>query len=816
MLYLPQINHIYNMDKKIPYIDHIDFLRAIAVIVVILFHLDVSFFSGGFLGVDVFFVISGFLITRNLKTEFENTNKIDFKKFYIRRIRRLIPSLLLMLVFTFILGFLFFPPSLFSKLVKSMFFSSFAISNFYFLSETSYFDTASSLKPLLHTWSLAIEEQFYLIYPLTLLIIIKILRKRTSILITLFMLLALSFALNFFTSKGFISETFISYFISENNFAENVSSIQFFLIPFRIFEFLIGAILVFLPTKNKISNENVRTALNVLGLLLIIGSSILFNSETKFVSTLNIIPCLGAALFILNAPKDIINSVYRISIFKTLGKISYTLYLFHWPIIVFYKFIQGSDTNFFEKTLLAIITYFISYLIYKFYENPLRNNNLESRILSNSGMIGAILFLLIIISNIKTNVQMNDGWLWRVDKKNIENLAVFDNPVVFWQQNWGAQGYKPDSYIGHRKKGTSPDMIWFGDSHAGHYSFGLDSIMVKKHKKNIYMGFGLSSLHLPDIVHKLKDNSKTKKYFDEMLEFINTNPEVPLVISHFWNAQMANVKIDNDNLTLDSVGYKKVCQKIVKLSKLISDRDLIVIGENPYKADHDLSYIDNLLIPKYFSKVNAQSTFEPVKFTFEMNDYFETFFDDYKNIHFINPSNVFCTGNDCLEQESGKIYFSDKDHLTKTGALKVIQSIEKELLKFTVDAEYLKPNQVLKHTSSKLDFNGWYNPEKLHRWSKGDSSEITFKIRNKKEFKGEVMLNIGIIDQQEIKVFINDSIIGSKNLSKNWNSTLSLSFDPSLLNETDNILKLEYSNAKSPSIKEKRILALALKTLKIR
>src|SRR5690606_27150077 len=156
------------MELKLEYLDHIDFLRAIAVALVILFHLDIAVFKGGFLGVDVFFVIRGFLITRNLNHEFKNTGKVDFRKFYIRRIRRLIPSLLLTVFLSFILSFLFFPPSLFTGFIKSMFFSSIALSNFHFLSETSYFDVSANLKPLLHTWSLGIEEQFYLLYPISL------------------------------------------------------------------------------------------------------------------------------------------------------------------------------------------------------------------------------------------------------------------------------------------------------------------------------------------------------------------------------------------------------------------------------------------------------------------------------------------------------------------------------------------------------------------------------------------------------------------------------------------------------------------------
>ena len=246
-----------------------------------------------------------------------------------------------------------------------------------------------------------------------------------------------------------------------------------------------------------------------------------------------------------------------------------------------------------------------------------------------------------------------------------------------------------------------------------------------------------------------------------------------------------------DNFSVDTIGYRKVCEKIVAFSKSISSRDIIIIGENPYKSNHDLSYIDNLLIPKYFSNSTASSIFKPVEATFEINSYFDSFFANYTNISFINPANIFCEGEECLEQEKGKIYFSDKDHLSKMGSVKAIKAIEKKLLKYIVATEYIKPNQVVNHKSSKLNFVGWYNPEKLHRWSQGNSAEIKFKIGNKKEFKGEIEFNMGVYKNQEVKFLLNDSIIGEENL-KGFKKILKISFNPSILNNTDNSLKFEF------------------------
>jgi len=817
------------MELKLEYLDHIDFLRAIAVALVILFHLDIAVFKGGFLGVDVFFVISGFLITRNLNHEFKNTGKVDFRKFYIRRIRRLIPSLLLTVFLSFILSFLFFPPSLFTGFIKSMFFSSIALSNFHFLSETSYFDVSANLKPLLHTWSLGIEEQFYLLYPISLFLLLKVFSKNTYRLVIISSLIVLGLLLNFIVSKGHISEAFISYFISEDNLAESTSSIQFFLLPFRIYEFLLGAILIFIP-KNKTIKQSVASTLNIIGLVLIIFSSVFFDSQTQYMSTLNLIPCFGAVLFIRYFPGKSIFSFYNASAFKTTGRISYTLYLFHWPIIVFYKYLYGNETNIIENISLVFLTFIISLVVYQYYEDPLRNNNLKTRIISNHGMISFILFSIIIISNIKLDVLNNKGWLWRVDVKTLESIKEFENPVEYNKKNWGAVGYNDFGFIGKNGKNTTPDMIWIGDSHAGHYSYGLDSILVKKNNKSVFMSYAISTLHLPDIIHKTIDSTVTKNHLNELLQLINSNPKIPLVISHFWIGEMSMTKIKNpdtglfENFKMDSLGYNQLCQKIVKLTKLVGDRDVIIIGENPFKGKNDLSYVDNLLVPKYFRKVRSSSVFKPSDHLFQINSYFTKYFEKYKNIHFINPSDIFCADKKCLEQEMGKIYFSDKDHLSKTGSLKVIEVIEQELLnkmvlidktvKHSIDIlDYIGPSEIIDHKSSKLIFKNWYNPEREHRWSSGNTSEIELKLNNPKQFKGLIKLNVGIWDQQIIKMFINDFLIESKKLS-GWQNTLIYSFDPKILKEK-NTIRFEFSHAKSPGERDKRVLALAFRTIQI-
>ncbi|MGB3149323.1 MAG: acyltransferase family protein [Maribacter sp.] len=818
------------MLKSLKYIHHIDFLRAIAVILVILFHLDIQFFKGGFIGVDVFFVISGFLISRNIKHELQTSGSFDFKNFYIGRVRRLLPTLFLVIFLTFIFGFLLFPPSLFSGFVKSMFFSSFATSNFYFLSETSYFDVTASLKPLLHTWSLGIEEQFYLIYPMAFILLLRVFRKNWAMSTVLILFIIGGLFLNISVSRGFLNEILIASFISGKQFSENISSIQFFLLPFRAFEFLLGALIIFLPSfGNKL--PVLKTVLNLLGLLLIFLSAILFGKGTFYMSTLNIIPCIGASLFIANAPNLKLAQIYQLALFKMLGKISYTLYLFHWPIIVYYNFLNGDRINVLENMVLLVVMVIISYLVYFTYENPLRMRNSKSQVISNNGLIGVLLLCLIIISNIKVDVANNNGWLWRVGKKTLNNLKALENPVEYNTKNWGAAGYR-DYGLLNAGSSPRPDMIWLGDSHAGHYSYGLDSVMSKKNKKSIFMSYGISTLHLPEIYHKKIDSNLTNSHLNKVLDLIKINPQALIVLSHFWNAEMSMAKVKNEetntveDLTLDALGYRKVANKILEFSQMIGDRQILVVGESPFKNKNDLSYIDNLLIPKYISGLSPPSSFEPSGLVFDINLFFKSFFADHENIQFIDPTQPLCSDGRCLEQENGNIYFSDKDHLSKSGSLKVVESFESTFLKTineakennTVKGEFstslVEIGEALGHTSDKIVFEGWYNAEPQHRWSSGQTATVIFHIDTAKPIKGEFRFDAGIWENQHVSFYLNDVEIDQKDLT-GWNKTFSVFFDPKVLNKEENKLKLVFSNAQMPNQNDERIIAFAFRSMRI-
>ncbi|CAL4868695.1 hypothetical protein MMA231_02984 [Asticcacaulis sp. MM231] len=292
-------------------------LRGIAVLAVVLFHVSPAALPGGFAGVDIFFVISGYLITQILLRDME-AGGFRLRDFYQRRIRRLFPALYAVLAFTLIAGLLILPPKLLSELVYSQFFTTLFLSNFAFAHLADYFDSASSLKPLLHTWSLGVEEQFYLIFPLALLALHRLARRFLWPVLGALALLSLTLAQ--ITTKP---------------------EAAFYLPTTRAFEILIGALCVWAKARLRLSDA-LRRWLSLLGLALMIASLILLNDRLPFPGLWALPPCLGAALLLLTHD-GWCNTLIAAPPLTFTGDISYSLYLWHWPLLVYARLMFGDS-----------------------------------------------------------------------------------------------------------------------------------------------------------------------------------------------------------------------------------------------------------------------------------------------------------------------------------------------------------------------------------------------------------------------------------------------------------------------------------------
>lgn len=338
----------------------IDGLRAVALAPVVLFHAGVSFVSGGFVGVDIFFVISGFLIGSIIIRDVDN-GAFSIIAFYERRFRRIIPALIVVACFSAIVGYLTMLPEQFTNLGKAIAATSVFVSNIFFWRESGYFAPAAEWMPLLHTWSLAVEEQFYILFPLIVLALAGRGRKTLAALIGAAFLL--SFVLSVYTSYKY-------------------PSAAFFLIPARAWELLLGVLIALPRAGIPIPQRWFREILSSVGLLLILGAVFTIDTQTVFPGFAAIAPCLGAAFIIVagQSGPSLTTSLLETAPFVGLGLISYSLYLWHWPILVFLRLrLVSIGLPPWLSAIAVVAAIAISAFSWRFIERPFRTKGVFSR-----------------------------------------------------------------------------------------------------------------------------------------------------------------------------------------------------------------------------------------------------------------------------------------------------------------------------------------------------------------------------------------------------------------------------------------------------
>jgi peptidoglycan/LPS O-acetylase OafA/YrhL len=340
------------------YHPHIDGLRAVAVLSVILFHLGFEQFSGGFVGVDVFFVISGFLITRIIVNEVSQTGSFAFANFYIRRARRLLPAMLATLVVTTAVVVPLYSSSQLESYAYELIAGLVSLANLLFWNVSGYFDTAAESKTLLHMWSLSVEEQFYLIWPLVVLIaVIRFTGLWRAVFFTLIFTVSLVAAVA-------LTHIDLVWF-------QNQSEALFFLTPFRVYEFMIGAAGVWLVERVEIQRAH-QELLSLLGLVAVLISVLGFDSRTPFPYVYALLPCIGTLLLILSGRSRLSRYLLANPAAVFIGLISYTLYLVHWPVIVVLRHLHLDGVINKSVWLAIALTTIISLIIYYAVERPLR------------------------------------------------------------------------------------------------------------------------------------------------------------------------------------------------------------------------------------------------------------------------------------------------------------------------------------------------------------------------------------------------------------------------------------------------------------
>ena len=389
----------------------IDGLRAIAVLSVFFYHLGIPGFGGGYVGVDVFFVISGFLITRLLITEYDTTGSIDYRAFYLRRLRRIVPALSAVLFLTSIAAVLLLSPTQALAYGQSLMATVLSVSNIWFAGQSGYFDGDATRKPLVHTWSLGVEEQFYLIWPLC---VAALARTKQWRHVSIALLI--------------IGATLLcGYWLTFDPTA------AFYFMPFRIGEFAIGALVVVLPpVANRL--RWLAPALYGSGVLVIVATVTSYTDTTVFPGVNALIPCLATGLCIWSAPNA--GSVTRLisnRLMVQIGLLSYVLYLVHWPVIVFAPYLRAFRTaTVWDTGGIIVVTFVVSTLLHWLVERPWRNPTVPLRRFTT--VIGTSSFLLFVLGYA---LWAGAGWEWRswVVRGNLTTSAISAGKNARFQVN---------------------------------------------------------------------------------------------------------------------------------------------------------------------------------------------------------------------------------------------------------------------------------------------------------------------------------------------------------------------------------------------
>lgn len=434
-----------------------DGLRTLAVVPVILFHVGFDVFGGGFVGVDIFFVISGYLITSIIYREVEE-QRFSIVQFYERRIRRIFPALFTVFLVSLIIGWFMLLPSSYEGLGASTFWATLLLSNVLFWSESGYFDADAESKPLLHTWSLSVEEQFYVVFPFALMLMYRVAGRKGV--------------------AWFVAVSICASFCWAVLSVKNSPNAAFFLDPSRAWELGVGSLLA-LGVLPEIKVRRVAESAAVFGLLLIAASIFLYDGATPFPGLAALLPCMGVAL-VIHATSHCRTQTAKILAHRALvfvGLVSYSLYLWHWPVIVFFRSYFQTAPNLLEKSLLVGASVCLAMVSWKYIERPFRQ---RAAVFGRTGLFAAAVVSMSVFAGAGVAIGLTDGAPHRLPADVLLLGAGANNGT----QRQECYGIGPDTVANGglcrvADETAAVTFIVWGDSHAYALMPGIEAFAAK-------------------------------------------------------------------------------------------------------------------------------------------------------------------------------------------------------------------------------------------------------------------------------------------------------------------------------------------------
>lgn len=668
----------------------IDGLRALAIIPVVAYHAFPGLAPGGFVGVDIFFVVSGFLISGIIFASLEDET-FSFADFYARRIRRIFPALLIVIATCFAFGWYSLLPNEFKQLGKHIAASAGFLQNIFLWKESGYFDTASELKPLLHLWSLAIEEQYYLVFPL---MTWFIWRRKINLFATICLIALVSFAMNIHEAR--------------------IDSIDAFYLPHaRFWELLVGSILAYRNLRGKptgsgpfarlsatasgaigidLDNDRVKSAVSGIGCVSILAGIFLLNRNDLYPGWRALLPVAGAALVIWSGPGAWINANIlsaRPTVF--IGKISYPLYLWHWPLLAFARIVHPSSQTADFLVPLVSASFLLAWLTYILVERPIRFGMPAWR----KPVVVVLCVLMIGAMYFGKEAYRHEGYAGRTRDWKSTNLQL--SAEARKKDEWtisdeACRNQHAEFSFCLLSRASSPSIAIIGDSHANQLFPGLADAAAKYERASIInAGFG-SALPVANVVQVANASDQTigqrLRATNGAVAMVEATPSIHWVIlaarwstsfpqgnlgspSHEKTLRLSDRPDLSDPHEIMRIGLENTLARLLDKHK-----DIILVLDN---AELGFDPETCLYVPPLrFWKMRPNCAVSRKEFDDKNREYRELFAEvlrKFPSVRVFDIASLFCDDSLCWAEQDGKLLYRDGDHLSLFGSEVVAQAL---------------------------------------------------------------------------------------------------------------------------------------------
>ncbi len=637
----------------IKYRADIDGLRAIAVIPIVLYHAGYDWISGGFIGVDIFFVISGYLISSIILDEISR-ERFSFIKFYERRIRRILPALLVMLLATMLAAYFFLLPEEYTTLAQStLAVAAFSPNIYFWLTSSTYFGLDIVTTPLLHTWSLGVEEQFYIIFPAILYGLISRCQRKTCISMIL-VLLALSLIANILVVE-----------VAAN------SKFAFYMLPTRAWELLTGVVLS-LGVLPKINQSLIANLIALIGAAMIMFAMLTLDEHSVFPGINAIYPVLGTALIIYSSTSQntAVSNILGSRGFVSIGLISYSLYLWHWPVTVYTNMYWESNLN---KPFIVAVSFALAYLSYRFIEMRFRK---RSKVLISRGRLEEIAAATVLVSLISVFIFSSHGLPDRIPVDAWKAMSTNEQRVGKQHCKQFKNNELEASICAIGSNHTTPDFVLWGDSHAEAIANALHLAASKQGKSGVLIK---SHGCRPLLGVYRRGNHRCQTFNNEVAKYIRSQPSLKhIFLAGYWRIPFTGQGYNNSNfLIVDEHTIIRSLDENRKVFKRGMERTLRELKDFTPVIIQDIPEIGSQFgksVANHFIRDTwlGNSAKKELMFATK-NQSFDQEFDEMvasyaPHPQYIKVQSVLCSNGSCPLLSNGKLVYSDGDHLSEYGA----------------------------------------------------------------------------------------------------------------------------------------------------